>query len=99
MDSEEEYESESESEQLKETFEYSYQSYKFKYKVFQFETDSSFSITCDIRKCNNEAIGYLNAWFIVGRSCRSNFYEDCDAISQELQLISNVLFYSTGTLR
>ena len=43
-------------------------------------------------------VGALSGW-LVNRHWRSNFFESCDSISAELQLLANVLFHQSGRLQ
>ena len=49
-------------------------------------------------KYKNDEVGSF-VGYLISRVWHSNFYELCDSVSAELQLISNVLFHPNGRLR
>ena len=63
-----------------------------------FETKDFKKVQSEIL-CGEKVVGSIEAYLIDRRSWKSNFYLDCDSVSKELQLLSNVLFYATGRIR
>ena len=67
-------------------------------KFSEFETDDTTAVNTEIL-FKGKVVGTITAYVMNRRSWHSNFYADCDSVSSELQLLSNVLFYKTGKIR